>query len=324
MSSVIPQFPTQKWGDCIIELILWTCTLFNRFHGWKSCEQYIRRQFSMTQLNYWLLHQIIWKTFLPSSLRQIEGTLNESSNWISILVLTTFSLGFYYLNNLYIFLYIKSTLNNYLMWRLAHNYLPYLSREFWEVLDIHKRDTLGMLNRPTFYLKVSFLLNSHIKTSSSLVLIKNLWSLWSFIQEWRIDDFFFLLLLLVGFIIPFFWNDLRRCQGIGGPMGNVHRDDTEILPPSDGFHLLKEQRGPQGQPQRSQYFLSFCHCLNCHRLSPVNEADTTMQPISTNELFVFYFSFIFQQKPLSTPTPTLGYPRAIGGDHLRIAEERLG
>lgn len=29
------------------------------------------------------------------------------------------------------------------MWRLAHNYLPYLSREFWEVLDIHKRDTLG-------------------------------------------------------------------------------------------------------------------------------------------------------------------------------------
>ncbi|EFX68571.1 hypothetical protein DAPPUDRAFT_228911 [Daphnia pulex] len=27
--------------------------------------------------------------------------------------------------------------------RLAHNYLPYLSREFWEVLDIHKRDTLG-------------------------------------------------------------------------------------------------------------------------------------------------------------------------------------
>lgn len=37
----------------------------------------------------------------------------------------------------------KSTLNNYLMWRLAHNYLPYLSREFWEVLDIHKRDTLG-------------------------------------------------------------------------------------------------------------------------------------------------------------------------------------
>lgn len=38
-----------------------------------------------------------------------------------------------------------STLNNYLMWRLAHNYLPYLSREFWEVLDIHKRDTLGKL-----------------------------------------------------------------------------------------------------------------------------------------------------------------------------------
>lgn len=37
----------------------------------------------------------------------------------------------------------RSTLNNYLMWRLAHNYLPYLSREFWEVLDIHKRDTLG-------------------------------------------------------------------------------------------------------------------------------------------------------------------------------------
>ena len=31
------------------------------------------------------------------------------------------------------------------MWRLAHNYLPYLSREFWEVLDIHKRDTLGKL-----------------------------------------------------------------------------------------------------------------------------------------------------------------------------------
>lgn len=37
----------------------------------------------------------------------------------------------------------RSTLNNYLMWRLAHNYLPYLSREFWEVLDIHKRDMLG-------------------------------------------------------------------------------------------------------------------------------------------------------------------------------------
>ena len=31
------------------------------------------------------------------------------------------------------------------MWRLAHNYLPYLSREFWEVLDIHKRDTLGKM-----------------------------------------------------------------------------------------------------------------------------------------------------------------------------------
>ena len=39
----------------------------------------------------------------------------------------------------------SSTLNNYLMWRLAHNYLPYLSREFWEVLDIHKRDTLGKI-----------------------------------------------------------------------------------------------------------------------------------------------------------------------------------
>ena len=33
------------------------------------------------------------------------------------------------------------------MWRLAHNYLPYLSREFWEVLDIHKRDTLGKMRR---------------------------------------------------------------------------------------------------------------------------------------------------------------------------------
>jgi len=29
------------------------------------------------------------------------------------------------------------------MWRLAHNFLPYLSREFWEVLDIHKKDMLG-------------------------------------------------------------------------------------------------------------------------------------------------------------------------------------
>jgi len=30
------------------------------------------------------------------------------------------------------------------MWRLAHNFLPYLSREFWEVLDIHKKDMLGI------------------------------------------------------------------------------------------------------------------------------------------------------------------------------------
>ncbi len=147
-----------------------------------------------------------------------------------------------------------------------------------------------------------------------------------------------LLVIFSYFLIYFFiflWNDLRRCQGIGGPVGNVHRDDAEILPLSDGLHLLKEQRGPQGQPQRSQYsfFVSFCHCLNCHRLSPVNEADTTMRPISTNELFVFYFSFfppIFPTKTLfSTPTPYTRrrrYPCGgyVGGDHLRIVEERLG
>lgn len=55
-----------------------------------------------------------------------------------------------------------STLNNYLMWRLAHNYLPYLSREFWEVLDIHKRDTLGMhrlLEIPSFLLTLSLTLS---------------------------------------------------------------------------------------------------------------------------------------------------------------------
>ena len=222
---------------------------------------------------------------------------------------TTFSLGFYYLNNLYIFLCIKSTLNNYLMWRLAHNYLPYLSREFWEVLDIHKRDTLGMLNRPTFYLKVSLLLNSHIKDivfSGSLLL--KIYDPFDPLFKDGESTISFFAVVFGWFHYSLFWNDLRRCQGIGGPMGNVHRDDAEILPPSDGFHLLKEQRGPQGQPQRSQYFLPFCHCLNCHRLSPVNEADTTMQPISTNELFVFYFSFISQQKPLATPTPTLGYP----------------
>lgn len=52
---------------------------------------------------------------------------------------------------LYFLFVYPSTLNNYLMWRLAHNYLPYLSREFWEVLDIHKRDTLGTNDMRVFH-----------------------------------------------------------------------------------------------------------------------------------------------------------------------------
>ena len=131
------------------------------------------------------------------------------------------------------------------MWRLAHNYLPYLSREFWEVLDIHKRDTLGKLE----WWPLALLMTSSFDESFSL-----------FSFKLRIT---------------------RRCQGVGGPLGDVHRDDAKILPTCDGIHLLEEQRRPQGHSQRSQYYV----LGDAFRI--VVDSDTTMRPISANELFVF-------------------------------------
>ena len=109
----------------------------------------------------------------------------------------------------------------------------------------------------------------------------------------------------------FFWFKLRitrRCQGVGGPLGDVHRDDAKILPTCDGIHLLEEQRRPQGHSQRSQYYVlgdAFRIVVD----------DTTMRPISANELFVF---------SLPSLSSFSVFHDGLGGDHLRVAEERLG
>ena len=81
---------------------------------------------------------------LPLSRHQTEGKRDTTDanklpismhRLICIIAMTT--------KKTFIHNFLNSTLNNYLMWRLAHNYLPYLSREYWEVLDIHKKEMLG-------------------------------------------------------------------------------------------------------------------------------------------------------------------------------------